>query len=518
MVTAMPAWAAAPTCSKTNIRFSVSSNVLTVTGPAVCTLSEIKTAYPSAPLELTDSVNKVWQLRTNLILEKGASLVLHGTSVGGDVNELRLQSNNSSAAGSFVYLRADWGNISISKTKITSWNAAANGPDTEYATYGRSYIHVRSRLDADGVTPHESRMDVIDSDIGYLGYYAAESYGLTWKVSGSSPGLFDKVNVLGDIRNSKIHHNYFGVYTYGAYGMTLAGNEVHNNIQYGIDPHDDSDSLTIDRNDVHHNGNHGIICSQRCDHLTISNNESHHNTGVGIMLHRNANDSLLENNTLYNNGDAGIAIFDSHHDTVRGNNSYNNRYGLRFSVGSSDNIIQNNSFSNNTSYGIFFYQGTDAPTINNGRPSRNRLTGNTVSNNAGYAVILKEGDSNIFEKNKFLDNKGGGIQIYSAKPTGNQFIGNEWRRNARYGFSITDGLETLIDDNTIDGHPNGVYLLSTTGANVKNNTISNSTTAAITLDKSSNNSVTDNRLTANTKAIIQKNGSSGNTISGNTIN
>lgn len=30
----------------------------------------------------------------------------------------------------------------------------------------------------------ESRMDIIDSEIGYLGYHESESYGLVWKVMG----------------------------------------------------------------------------------------------------------------------------------------------------------------------------------------------------------------------------------------------------------------------------------------------------------------------------------------------
>lgn len=29
----------------------------------------------------------------------------------------------------------------------------------------------------------ESRMDVIDSEIGYLGFHESESYGLVWKVT-----------------------------------------------------------------------------------------------------------------------------------------------------------------------------------------------------------------------------------------------------------------------------------------------------------------------------------------------
>lgn len=34
----------------------------------------------------------------------------------------------------------------------------------------------------------EARMDVIDSEMAFLGYYESESYGLTWKVSGTWQG------------------------------------------------------------------------------------------------------------------------------------------------------------------------------------------------------------------------------------------------------------------------------------------------------------------------------------------
>lgn len=34
----------------------------------------------------------------------------------------------------------------------------------------------------------EARMDVIDSEIAYLGYYESESYGLVWKVSWTNNG------------------------------------------------------------------------------------------------------------------------------------------------------------------------------------------------------------------------------------------------------------------------------------------------------------------------------------------
>lgn len=35
----------------------------------------------------------------------------------------------------------------------------------------------------------ECRMDIINSEMGYLGWFESESYGLTWKVSGLPWGL-----------------------------------------------------------------------------------------------------------------------------------------------------------------------------------------------------------------------------------------------------------------------------------------------------------------------------------------
>ena len=167
-------------------------------------------------------------------------------------------------------------------------------------------------------------MDIRRSEMAYLGHYAAEAYGLTWKVSGNGPGLYDRVDVLGEVTDSHIHHNYFGIYTYGGHGIRIVNNQINDNVMYGIDPHDDSDFLLIDGNDVHDNGTHGIICSQRCDNIVIRNNFSHDNGGNGIMLHRNTNDSLVEGNLCRNNADSGLAVFDSHRNVVRRNILQNN--------------------------------------------------------------------------------------------------------------------------------------------------------------------------------------------------
>lgn len=71
-----------------------------------------------------------------------------------------------------------------------SWDEDANTYDRNYRD-GRSYISAVSEIITDESetcigtaqkTMGEARMDIISSEIGYLGYYESESYGLTWKV------------------------------------------------------------------------------------------------------------------------------------------------------------------------------------------------------------------------------------------------------------------------------------------------------------------------------------------------
>lgn len=404
-------------CSNTTLavsyRWSAGSYRIYVTGPGTVTLSDVKVAMPNAPL--FQVAPGIWHLRANLVVEEGAKLLIHGTKIGGDVNQLRLQSNNTGTNNAFVYLSADYGTIDIRSTAITSWDDDVNGPDTESGPFRRAFVRVRSSLDTDGVTPRESRMDVIDSDIGYLGSHDAEAYGMVWKVIesptdhyGPLTNLYNLVNVYGDIIHSRLHHNYFGMYSFGAFGMRMTDNEADHNVGYGFDPHDDSDYLLIEHNNVHHNGWHGIIASQRCNNIIIRDNICWNNERNGIMLHRYCDDSLIENNRSFHNGDSGIALFDNRRTTVRGNICRQNfNAGIRLSVGAQDNLIENNEFGEGANFGLYLYNGGDLPFPgDDGHPKRNRFINNYVHHNAGNAIFLTTSDDNVFAGNIFEENFG----------------------------------------------------------------------------------------------------------------
>ena len=409
-------------------RHATSSNRIYIEGGGIATLGQIKAALPKAPLTLVDAAAGIWQLDANLLVEDGTALPWTCSTAGGDANELRIRSG---AAG-FVEITADHGGISLRNTRVTSWDAATGAPDTNVAD-GRAFIRVRSRLASDGAAALESRMDVLSSEVAYLGYAGAEAYGLVWKVLGSLtsvPDLYDRVQVRGDILDSNIHHNYFGVYTFGHQGGRWANNEVAYNVEYGIDPHDDSDALLIENNFVHHNGNHGIIASKRCDHVTIRNNRSWDNAGNGVMLHRSSDDGLVEGNDLRRNGDSGVAIFASNRSTIRDNLILDNaKAGIRFSMGANDSYVENNEIAGSGQYGFYFYIGTDVPEPgSDGRNRRNVFVDNLVRDGIGPdAIKATDADESRFIGNRFI---GTGLALRFIRSAATEMIDNTVPRDA----------------------------------------------------------------------------------------
>ncbi len=78
------AWAT--NCPPENIRWEDSTHRIHVSGPVECTLTEINQAISSAPLDLVDSEARIWFLGANLFIEEGATVLLHGSKIDGDVD------------------------------------------------------------------------------------------------------------------------------------------------------------------------------------------------------------------------------------------------------------------------------------------------------------------------------------------------------------------------------------------------------------------------------------------------
>lgn len=74
--------------------------------------------------------------------------------------------------------------------KVFAWDTVNNDYDKDESD-GRAYISAVSEIVTDDSedcvgrakkTMGEARMDIVKSEMGYLGFHDSESYGLTWKV------------------------------------------------------------------------------------------------------------------------------------------------------------------------------------------------------------------------------------------------------------------------------------------------------------------------------------------------
>lgn len=361
---------------------------------------------------IDEEAPRIWLLKANLYLKSGTTLNIDKS----EVTWLKLLSTKNN----FAYIRGLNTTIEINGVKVTSWDTAKNDYDREMQD-GRSYILVK-----DG-----SRMDIADSDLGYLGYPRALSpetspYGVSWRMS---TGKLGSTLLTGNVERSKFHNNYFGAYTYGATGMVWRKNEFYNNVRYGLDPHDDSNGFLVENNVFHNNGSHGLIFSKRCVENVIRNNISYGNKLHGIMLHQNSNNNLIEGNKLYENTD-GIAIWDSSYNIIRNNQIINNKRGIRANDVSIHNLVEKNNISGNTQYGVYTYDKSD----------ENIFRSNKLHNN--YVAFYIKTNGNEISKNDVQYNRTG-IYLLS-KITNNKIFNN------KIFYSLEYGIYAKIDENMVN--------------------------------------------------------------------
>ena len=398
------------------ITYDRETNTITVSGPdTAITLSDITDALHDDAI-LEEISPSEWLLRANLFIGLKVKLLLHGDKAGGTVDWLKMKSD----ASGFVWLKTFGGEINLNSTKVTSWDENVGTFDTAFDDgSGRAFILAKKVTEDE-----ESRMDLTDSEIGYLGYFFNESYGLAWRVSkGTTLGE----GVTGTVIGNRIHHNYYGAYTWGAGDMVWKGNEFFQNILYGLDPHTESRNFIVEDNSFHDNGSHGLIFARNCVFNTIRRNVSYNNGGHGIMLHESSNNNIIEDNVVYGNTD-GIAIYQSSDNRIARNIVRDNVTGLRVygrnSLVSSNNIFEENQVFDNSENGVFLHDGAEA----------NIFTNNGIYNNGRSGVYLKGVHDNVIDGNDIKKN-GVGIRIdspsVSEHSSGNIIRGNVFSENLR---------------------------------------------------------------------------------------
>lgn len=365
----------------------------------------------------------VYLLKANILLEKHTTLLLEAP----DVSWLKMESSPEGYAA----IVSIGGSISIDGIKVSSWDSALADYDEVYDD-GRSYILIRN-----------ARMDIVDSDLGYLGFALNRDggqggvYGVSWRITNKE--AFGEELTTGYVENSQFHHNYFGVYTFGATGMVFRNNTFNDNIEYGFDPHDDSNNFIIEYNHAYNNGNHGMIVSKRCVNNIFRYNLSENNALHGIMLDRQSNNNTIHDNVLLGNRD-GVAIWDSHNNLVYNNEIVGNDRGVRLNRLSGSNIVRHNQIDESLQYGVYIYD----------EASGNQVLANEMTDNE-VAVYLRSGFNLVSENqiNKSLR----GIYL-TDESSGNQVVKNSLTTNAVAVYLKTDADDFVFANRFEDNQQN----------------------------------------------------------------
>src|SRR6266550_2272032 len=199
------------------------------------------------------------------------------------------------------------------------------------------------------------------------------TYGI--RVNGGQP--ISNVSV----KNVNVNNKFFGVIFESVNNGSIENVSATNN-RYGLYIWD-SDNNTLNLNLASNNTYGGIACD--ADNTVNSFN-------------------VIENNIANDNGENGITLWLScTNNTIQGNSiSGNGQMGIALTSGANANIIEANSISNNSS-GIWIVNS-----------SQNKLSLNTLFNNANVGVFLQSSSNNILSSNISEQNNNAGIWLDSS--------------------------------------------------------------------------------------------------------
>jgi parallel beta-helix repeat protein len=211
-----------------------------------------------------------------------------------------------------------------------------------------------------------------------------------------------------------VSHNYFGLYSYKVGGLVVAGNEFHDNILYGIDPHTGSHNVTIERNVVHDNGKHGIILAEDCTDSVIRDNVVYRNNHHGIVLYVRSDRNTVEGNDTFANAAQGINVNESNDNVIRGNRVYDNtESGIGITQTSQNNVVENNQSRGNKQDGIRVVS----------EAAQTSVRANTLGENGRYGVYVDiDGDVDIAGNLIFANRSGIMLKGSAVVPDGDNAI------------------------------------------------------------------------------------------------
>jgi len=272
------------------------------------------------------------------------------------------------------------------------------------------------------------------------------------------------------------------------------------------------------------------ISLEKSNRSTVFNNYLFEQGNYGIYLSYSSNNTLINNTGISNSfmsSSNGIYIDQCLNNTLISNVGFSNStYGISISSSNGSVLINNTGISNSSSlYGIYLRLS-----------SRNTLTNNTGVSNLGYpGTYLSEASNNTLisnygkiqlyssKNNTLISNVltvGAGPGIYIETSTGNILVNNTVRCNSSYAFSFSAGSSnnTLINNTGISYSSLGTYVFYSSHSSntfISNTGISNSSYGFYFFHSSNNTLINNTGISNSSYGIYIGDYSSNNTLKGN---
>lgn len=161
--------------------------------------------------------------------------------------------------------------------------------------------------------------------------------------------------------------------------------------------------------------------------------------------------NAVTGNNVYTATSCGVLIqpspgnsLSAHHNVVSGNVFEACEFGVQLAKDAFENTITGNLVLNPTSHGVLFVSGAT--------PSRNTITGNTVSGSGATGILLQGTPvGNSVAGNTVYASKDDGIKV--AGGSDNSIVGNVCQDNdsatqgSRFGINVTGGSRCTVKDN-----------------------------------------------------------------------
>lgn len=195
----------------------------------------------------------------------------------------------------------------------------------------------------------------------------------------------------GIISNNSVRANQYGISfgEGGAYGVTISGNTICNNSQYGIygDAWSYLTGNVISENHISANGDDGLsILESRSD--TVRDNTITLNGDIGLAVSDGLG-TIVAGNNIWGNTGGGISLGLVRDSDVSDNYVAQNAYGIRLHFNTYSNSIYDNIITSNTGCGVYVASAWDNTIyhndlINNGTNAFNEDVSNLNVWDDGY--------------------------------------------------------------------------------------------------------------------------------------